>query len=99
MPRFFVYVNTHNDRHHITLHAENYKACPHVFQHVKSGGIYSDAFNLTKLDSDTFKTGEKENSYWLIIWCSNFSGVSNNKHVLNATKEWNDPISICDVCK
>ena len=99
MSRYFVYVNTHNDKKHITVHRESSKPCPHVFKHVQSGGIYEDTFKITRLDGGTLKTAEKDNSYWLIVWTSNASDVEKDMHVVKASNDLDVSIDYCEACK
>lgn len=100
MPRYFVYVNVNPDRKHITLHPENNEACSSIFQHVQIGGAYSGSFEIERLDPETFKTADKDNSgYWLIVWATGPLAVLENKHVKDAERELGECICVCKKCR
>lgn len=99
MPRYFVYVNTNNDRKHITLHCENRGVCSHIFKHTKKGGRNEEKFYIEELnDSGTFKTADKDNSYWLIVLANSPLDALKNKYVREARKELEVCCCVCDHC-
>lgn len=87
VPRFLVYVNTHSDKNHITVHAETSKPCGSVFQQVHSAGAYATEGPVQRLDKNTVKIAEAENSHWLLIWCDSLQGVYQNQHVVLAAAQ------------
>lgn len=98
MNRYLVYVNHHDTAQHITIHHESKKACSDIFMHVKQGGAQAAAFPITKINPTTFKTGEVDNSYWLIIWSKKESNVLKYAQTV-AALHGITRIKVCKKCK
>jgi hypothetical protein len=99
MPRFLVYINTHPEKRHVTVHPETKKGCGSVVQQVHSSGPYSTESDTERLDYDTLKIATTDNSYWLLVWGADILGVYQNKHVLAAAAEVGCSIQTCDHCR
>jgi hypothetical protein len=98
MSRWFVHVNTNPDRKHITIHKETNGPCGDIFKNIKTGGRYNGSYPIQVLQDGTIKTGERDNSYWLIVLGESPEQFKDNASLRAAIRDVGENPQVCSRC-
>jgi hypothetical protein len=101
MPRWFVYVNENQSEKHITIHPEATGPCVDIVPRIRKGGRDQGKFWIEVISStETIKTGEVTNSYWLVIWAKNLNDLKNNGYLRREAQRLSiQGPELCEKCK
>jgi hypothetical protein len=101
MSRYLVYVNTNPSEKHITIHLENKKACPYVFQQLlrrnTPGTLSIEDLSNGKKTAIKFAESGGKNSYWIIIWDES-EDILNNPIIKKIADTLKVRVKTCTTC-